>query len=171
MGLGGRRVGRTALTKGVGVAVLALLAIYALLGGDLGDLGLDDGSTTTTESQRTTSTVADAPTETVSTEAPADSGGQTPDGFSQEEVSGISDTLAAIEAGGELPYDQDGTTFQNREGLLPDREEGYYREYTVVTPGSDDRGARRLVIGSGGDTWYTRDHYDSFVQIDPEQFL
>ena len=151
MGLGGRRVGRRALTKGVGLAVLALLAIFALLGGDLGDLGPDGGSTTT-ESRTTTSTVAESP------------------GFSQEEATGISDTLGAIEAGGELPYEQDGATFQNREGLLPDRDQGYYREYTVVTPGSDDRGARRLVIGRGGDTWYTRDHYDSFVQIDPEQF-
>jgi len=152
MGMGGRRVGRRALTKGVGLAVLALLAVYALLGGDLGELGLNNDSTTT-ESQPTVSTTAEAP-----------------DGFSQEEADGIAGTLAAIEAGGELPYDQDGTTFQNREGLLPDRESGYYREYTVVTPGSDDRGARRLVIGADGDTWYTRDHYDSFVQIDPEQF-
>lgn len=146
MGVGGRRVGRRALTKGVGLAILAILAIYALLGGDLGD---DDGPST--ESQPTT-TVAEAPA-----------------GFSQEESDGIAATLAAIESG-DLPFEQDGTTFQNREGLLPDREQGYYREYTVVTPGSDDRGARRLVIGSGGDTWYTRDHYDSFVQIDPEEF-
>ena len=152
MGLGGRRVGRRALTKGVGLAVLALLAVYALLGGDLGELGLNNDSTTT-ESQPTVSTAAEAP-----------------DGFSQEEADGIAGTLATIEAGGELPYDQDGTTFQNREGLLPDREAGYYREYTVITPGSDDRGARRLVIGSDGDTWYTRDHYDSFVRIDPEHF-
>lgn len=150
MGLGGRRVGRRALTKGVGLAVLAALAVYALLGGDLGQ---DDNLSTTTGSQPTTSTVAEAPA-----------------GFSQEEITGIADTLASIERGGELPYDQDGSTFQNREGLLPDREEGYYREYTVVTPGSDDRGARRLVIGEESDTWYTRDHYDSFVQIDPEQF-
>jgi len=139
-------MGRGALTKGAALAVLALFAVYALLGGDLGQ-----GD----ESQPTASTVAEAP-------APA--------GFSQEESDAISDTLAAIEAGGELPYDQDGSTFQNREALLPDREGGYYREYTVVTPGSDDRGARRLVIGDGGDTWYTRDHYDSFVQIDPEEF-
>ena len=108
------------------------------------------------ESQPTTS-VAEAPDQTTSTTA-------IEPGFSQEETDGITATLAAIEAGGELPYDQDGTTFQNREGLLPDREQGYYREYTVVTPGSDDRGARRLVIGEDGDTWYTRDHYDSFVK-------
>ena len=147
MGMGGRRVGRRALTKGVGLAVLAALAIYALLGGDLGQ---DDGSST--ESQPTTSTVAEKPA-----------------GLSQEESDGIAATLAAIESG-DLPYEQDGSTFQNREGLLPDRDRGYYREYTVVTPGSDDRGARRLVVGSDGDTWYTRDHYDSFVQIDPEEF-
>ncbi len=141
MGLGGRRMGRRALTKGAALAVLALLAIYALLGGDLGQ-----------------------------DEEPRADPGETPAGLSQEEFDGIASTLAAIEAGEELPFDQDGSTFQNRERLLPDREGGYYREYTVVTPGSDDRGARRLVIGADGDTWYTRDHYDSFVQIDPEQF-
>lgn len=101
-------------------------------------------------------------TETVVREAPA--------GLSTEEAAGISDTLAAIESGEPLPYDQDGSTFQNREGLLPDQPDGYYREYTVETPGSDDRGARRLVIGEAGDTWYTNDHYSSFIEIEPEDF-
>lgn len=169
MGLGGRRVGRRALTKGVGLAVLALLAIYALLGGDLGELGLDDGTSTTAETTTAESTTTAAtesqPTTAEDTSTPAEA----PAGFSQEERDGIAATLAAIDSG-DLPYEQDGTTFQNREGHLPEREQGYYREYTVVTPGSDDRGARRLVVGAGGDTWYTRDHYDSFVQIDPEQF-
>ncbi len=75
-----------------------------------------------------------------------------------------------IDSGEPLPYEQDGATFQNREGLLPDEPEGYYREYTVETPGSDDRGARRLVIGEEGETYYTRDHYQSFISIDPEDF-
>ena len=78
--------------------------------------------------------------------------------------------LAAIDSGEALPYSQDGATFQNREGLLPDEPLGYYREYTVPTPGSPDRGARRLVIGENGETWYTNDHYASFIQIDPEDF-
>ena len=89
---------------------------------------------------------------------------------SSEEAAEISATLALIESGRPLPYDQDGATFQNREGLLPDQPEGHYSEYTVKTPGSDDRGARRLVIGADGETFYTRDHYQSFIGIDPEDY-
>jgi ribonuclease T1 len=91
-------------------------------------------------------------------------------GLSAEEAAGVTAALSAIESGEPLPYEQDGGTFQNREGLLPDQPEGYYREYTVETPGSDDRGARRLVIGEDGETFYTRDHYSSFIEIDPEDF-
>jgi guanyl-specific ribonuclease Sa len=73
-------------------------------------------------------------------------------------------TLRLIEAGGPFPYDRDGSVFQNREGRLPQRPRGYYREYTVPTPGSRDRGARRIV--SGGQppevVYYTDDHYRSF---------
>jgi guanyl-specific ribonuclease Sa len=76
-------------------------------------------------------------------------------------------TLRLIEAGGPFPYDRDGSVFQNREGLLPQRPRGYYREYTVPTPGSRDRGARRIV--SGGDPpevlYYTDDHYRTFRPI------
>lgn len=74
-------------------------------------------------------------------------------------------TLRLIEAGGPYPYDQDGVTFENREGLLPEHPVGYYREFTVQTPGSDDRGARRIVVGDGGEWYYTDDHYDSFARI------
>jgi ribonuclease T1 len=97
-------------------------------------------------------------------------GGGSAAGLSAEESAGVTAVLGAIGSGEPLPYEQDGDTFQNREGLLPDRPEGYYREYTVETPGSDDRGARRLVIGEGGETYYTRDHYGSFIEIDPEDF-
>ena len=75
------------------------------------------------------------------------------------------DTLSLIEAGGPYPYRQDDGIFQNREGILPDRPEGHYREYTVDTPGSPDRGARRIVSGSDGERFYTDDHYDSFREI------
>jgi ribonuclease T1 len=75
------------------------------------------------------------------------------------------DTLALIDEGGPYPYDQDDETFQNREGILPDQPEGYYREYTVETPGSDDRGARRIVAGSNGELYWTDDHYSSFSRI------
>ncbi|CAL9384938.1 ribonuclease domain-containing protein [Streptomyces sp. enrichment culture] len=75
------------------------------------------------------------------------------------------ETLALIDRGGPFPYERDGTVFGNFEGLLPDRERGYYREYTVRTPGERDRGARRLVTGRGGEVYYTDDHYDSFRAV------
>lgn len=75
------------------------------------------------------------------------------------------ETLRLIRAGGPYPYDQDDETFGNRERLLPDQPGGYYREYTVETPGEDDRGARRIVTGADGDRYFTRDHYGSFEQI------
>ncbi len=75
------------------------------------------------------------------------------------------DTIAAIDAGGPFRYDRDGSVFQNRERRLPAEERGYWREYTVDTPGSSDRGARRLVEGRGGELYYTDDHYRSFRQI------
>ncbi|EWC60133.1 Guanyl-specific ribonuclease Sa [Actinokineospora spheciospongiae] len=76
-------------------------------------------------------------------------------------------TWALIEKGGPFPYPRnDGVTFQNREGRLPKQASGYYKEYTVPTPGSPDRGARRLITGSGSEVFYTEDHYDSFVSVD-----
>ena len=74
-------------------------------------------------------------------------------------------TLALIKAGGPFPHAQDGRTFRNREKLLPRHERGYYREYTVKTPGANDRGARRIVAGRGGEFYYTDDHYRSFRRI------
>lgn len=75
------------------------------------------------------------------------------------------DTLLLIDDGGPFPYDRDGVTFFNREGLLPAEAEGYYHEYTVPTPGETDRGARRLVVGDGGEVYYTDDHYESFREV------
>jgi ribonuclease T1 len=74
-------------------------------------------------------------------------------------------TLALIKAGGPFPYRQDGGTFGNRENLLPRRDQSYYLEYTVKTPGARDRGAQRIVAGSGGEFYYTADHYRSFKRI------
>lgn len=77
------------------------------------------------------------------------------------------DTLDLIEAGGPYPYPQDGTVFQNREGILPSQGSGYYHEYTVKTPGSPDRGARRVVTGEENqEDYYTADHYESFDLVD-----
>jgi ribonuclease T1 len=77
------------------------------------------------------------------------------------------DTLRLIARGGPFPYQQDGVTFQNRERLLPMQSEGYYKEYTVVTPGSPDRGARRIIEGREGELYYTDDHYATFMRVVP----
>ena len=76
-------------------------------------------------------------------------------------------TLALIASDGPFPYDQDGAVFQNREGILPARARGHYHEYTVPTPGEDDRGARRIVTGADGERYWTADHYASFAWIAP----
>lgn len=80
-------------------------------------------------------------------------------------------TLDLIQRGGPFPYDKDGTTFFNREGLLPPHPRGYYREYTVPTPGARNRGARRIVSGGKPPEvfYYTADHYRSFRRIEPRQ--
>lgn len=77
------------------------------------------------------------------------------------------DTLLLVASDGPYPYDQDGSIFQSREGILPDLPPGYYREFTVETPGSPDRGARRLVVGDDGEVYYTDDHYGSFSFVVP----
>ena len=74
-------------------------------------------------------------------------------------------TLQLIKRGGPFPYSKDGTVFSNYEGLLPKKSSGYYHEYTVITPGSSDRGARRIVAGANGEYYYTSDHYRSFKLI------
>ncbi len=75
------------------------------------------------------------------------------------------DTINLILEGGPYPFGKDDSVFQNREGYLPDFERGHYREYTVITPGSDDRGARRIVAGQRGEIYYTSDHYNSFREV------
>ena len=76
------------------------------------------------------------------------------------------DTLALIARGGPFPYRSDGVVFENRESRLPRHRTGYYHEYTVVTPGSADRGTRRVVTGGVGEQYWTGDHYTSFQEID-----
>jgi ribonuclease T1 len=79
-------------------------------------------------------------------------------------------TERLIRSGGPFPYAKDGTVFGNRERLLPRERRGHYREYTVKTPGSRDRGARRIVCGGAKPAapeacYYTADHYASFKRI------
>lgn len=78
-------------------------------------------------------------------------------------------TLERIEAGGPFPYEKDGTRFGNYERALPQQQRGYYREYTVKSQKSRNRGAKRIVCGgdqrAANDCYYTEDHYNSFKRI------
>ncbi len=78
------------------------------------------------------------------------------------------DTIALIQRAGPFTHRQDGSVFGNREGRLPRRPRGWYHEYTVETPGSRDRGARRIVTGGTPPSqwYYSDDHYDSFRRFD-----
>ena len=76
------------------------------------------------------------------------------------------DTLNLIAQGGPFPYSKDGEVFYNNEGVLPSEPSGYYHAYTVVTPGSSTRGARRVVTAEDGTEYYTADHYATFDEID-----
>ncbi len=81
------------------------------------------------------------------------------------------ETLELIRKGGPFPYAKDGVVFGNREKILPKQTRGYYKEFTVKTPGSRDRGARRIVCGgdlrnrAASECFYTDDHYASFKRI------
>ena len=74
-------------------------------------------------------------------------------------------TISLIRKGGPFHFLRDGVVFGNFEKRLPTRARGYYREYTVRTPGARERGARRIVAGKGGELYYTDDHYNSFRRI------
>ncbi len=76
-------------------------------------------------------------------------------------------TYRLIQSGGPFPYSRDGVVFQNREQILPNRSRGTYHEYTVKTPGSSDRGARRIICAALPECYYTEDHYASFRRIRP----
>lgn len=100
--------------------------------------------------------------------------GSPPDSSAEVQLSALPkearDTHSLILRGGPFPYDKDGTVFGNRERLLPRKDRGYYREYTVKTPGERTRGARRIVCGGKAATkpdhcYYTADHYASFQRI------
>ncbi|MDR2890722.1 MAG: hypothetical protein LBV18_03850 [Alistipes sp.] len=64
-----------------------------------------------------------------------------------------------------MPYKNDGSTFQNREGFLPEQPNGYYREYVHPTPGVSGPGAHRVIMGVGGDNYYSPDHYKTFIRF------
>lgn len=97
--------------------------------------------------------------------ASSTAGATTPDSLRSLPPEAI-DTIALIQSNGPFPYRKDGTVFMNRERRLPSRDTGYWREYTVKTPGESDRGARRIVHGRGDEFYYTDDHYGSFTLLE-----
>nr|WP_256962073.1 ribonuclease domain-containing protein [Streptomyces sp. NRRL B-24572] len=131
------------------------------------------GGTGTAAPTRAATTVA--PTRTAATAAPtraATTAAAAPTGTSGLPTVRAADlppearkTLALIARGGPFPYAKDGAVFSNFERVLPRRDRGYYHEYTVKTPGERDRGARRIVTGRGGETYYTDDHYETFREV------
>jgi ribonuclease T1 len=145
------------------VVVLTWLVVQAARGGPAPDVATPGGLTTTSA----TSGVPSGPS------------GPTRPGGATDPTSGLPwvaesalppearATLALIGAGGPYPYPRnDNQTFANRERILPPHPRGYYKEFTVTTPGSDDRGARRIITGSQGERYWTADHYASFSRIE-----
>jgi guanyl-specific ribonuclease Sa len=101
-------------------------------------------------------------------DAPTECGG--PSGIDRAGLSTlpreVADTIALVLTDGPLPYPEDGQTYLNREGALPECAAVYYSLYTVPTPGDATRGQRRLVAGDGGEFFYTPDRYLTFAEID-----
>lgn len=153
---------RRASSGGVGllvVAVVVLAAVWWLGRGtsdDAGTSGVRPGATTSSSSPRTGGGTVTDPASGLPIVARAD--------LPPEAL----ETLDLIEAGGPFPYDRDGVVFQNRERLLPVRARGWYHEYTVPTPGEDDRGARRIVTGEDGTEYWSPDHYATFDVIEED---
>jgi guanyl-specific ribonuclease Sa len=79
--------------------------------------------------------------------------------------SDLQNTLDRIAKGEAFPSRNDGSIFQNKEGLLPSQPSGYYREYVHPTPGMSGPGAQRVIIGEGGEVYYTPNHYKAFIQV------
>jgi ribonuclease T1 len=125
--------------------LLALVALVAILGVGYGVRAADSHRST----PKSVSTRASSPVPLSSLPAEA------------------AQTVALIRRGGPFPYPRnDGAFFHNAEHQLPGAPDGYYREYTVPTPGSNTRAARRIIVGAHGEYYYTGDHYASFVRVD-----
>lgn len=165
--------------------VVLLLAVWWLqdrgADDDTRSQGRDDASTSSSPSATPSNQPKPSPTKDAGPSDPATSRtagvgndsnmpDQDRDGFRYVAVDQLppeaAETLALIEDGGPYPYPgKDGSTFGNFEGVLPDRQRGYYAEYTVETPGLSHRGARRIIAGDGGEFYWTEDHYESFERI------
>jgi guanyl-specific ribonuclease Sa len=131
------RIRGSALTRVVAwVVVLAMLVIFLLLA----QRGVSPGTTPAAGAQHLA---------------------VTPDGTID-----LSASVARINAGIHYPHRNDGAVFQNREGRLPERPEGYYHEYVQPTPGQGGPGAQRIIKGSQGEWYYSPDHYETFIRFE-----
>lgn len=162
-------------------SVLLLVAVWWIQsqGDDDGSRAGDRASSSTpsptpspTQDSTPSSTQGSRPETAPTSTAPPASGGDAvdEDGLPYVDLADLppeaAETVALIDAGGPFPYPgKDGSTFGNFEGVLPDRQRGYYAEYTVETPGLEHRGARRIIAGDGGELYWTADHYESFERI------
>lgn len=145
-------------------AIIVMALAFLVFSGTSGDETVTTASTTTIGAQVSSTDLAPSTTVT-ETVAPAVQFSDLPAITLDELPIEAIETLLLIDDGGPYPYQQDDGTFQNREGILPDRDREHYREYTVDTPGASNRGARRIVSGADGERYYTDDHYESFREI------
>jgi ribonuclease T1 len=140
------------------LALLLGLAVLAFVLAGVPQTGTAPSGAGTASAVKTNAVPSDAPP------APAN-----PSGLPEMKASDLPaearQTLALIARGGPYPYSRDDATFGNFERILPRKSSGYYKEYTVRTPGESDRGARRIVAGQAGEKYYTPDHYNSFTFI------
>ncbi|MCD4853222.1 ribonuclease [Arthrobacter sp. AK01] len=145
---------RNKLVAFAGLVIAVVVLVVAMVGGG----GLT-AQTTTPEPGSATSAAATPGAAVVANPSslPAINASQLPREARQ--------TLTLIAKGGPYPYDRDGVNFGNFEGLLPKKSGGFYKEYTVPTPGESDRGARRIIVGKDAAKYYTADHYESFKFI------
>ena len=147
-------------------AFSCILGLSAILGG----CG-KNGSQNTTQDAGASASQASAPPGQAASGTPAASGAQgAPATITKAQLPGeAAETLRLIKAGGPFPFGEDGVLFRNSAGLLPQHPRGYYHAYTVRTPGSADRGQRRIVCGElrkqTSDCYYTEDYYASFKRI------
>ncbi|HET9421659.1 MAG TPA: ribonuclease domain-containing protein [Nocardioides sp.] len=167
--LGGRRTFAAALV----IVVLASIVIGALRDDEGDDDASDDSSSGTPSSQ-----VSTDGSPTASPSGPAFPTAVAPSNAETDPESGLPvvnvtdlppeavETLELIDAGGPFPYSDDGETFLNSAGLLPEQEPGYYRVYTVDTPDSDEATNRRVVTGQVDEFYWTDDLYTSFRRIE-----
>ena len=142
-------------------AFSCIVALSAILGG----CGKDGSRNATQDSGASAS---QAQLGRAASDTPAASGAQAT--VTKAQLPGeAAETLRLIKAGGPFPFGEDGVLFRNSAGLLPQHPRGYYHAYTVRTPGSADRGQRRIVCGGPrrqpGDCYYTDDYYASFKRI------